>query len=119
MNSIFVNIVGRRIGWNAYSWLLSLVHWGIRVVFAEGMGEAINGATEAVVDELVEASPLPHERAAKMAQSDVREVAEHADNRGLIPDFDYELWDYRRKLENRRREALERANQLLDRLPKI
>lgn len=116
INSLLVNIVGRRIGWNAYSWLLSLVHWGIRVVFAEGFGEAINDASGAVVDELVREG-VARERATKMAQTDVREVAKHADSRGLVPDFDYEYWNLKRKAANARRDALQHAEEISSGLP--
>lgn len=90
VNRLLINVVGRHIGWNAYSWLLSLVHWGIRVVFAEGMGEAISGATSAVTTELVEASQLKKSNAEDLASDDIHKIAEHSDG---WTDWDYALWE--------------------------
>lgn len=114
VNSLLINVVGRRIGWQAYSWVLSLVHWGIRVVFAGGMDEAISETTGAVVDELVEASPLGRSQAESIAEEDVRKVAAHSD--GLL-DRDYWWWKQKRESEQLIESAEERAEKAIDSLP--
>ena len=92
VNRLLINIVGRRLGWGAYSWLLSMIHWGIRVVFASGVGQAMDGATERVAKELVAASPLSQGEATQLAQNDVRKVAKHSYTNGFYRDPDYLVW---------------------------
>lgn len=73
INRMLVNRVGRRVGWKAYSWVLSQIHWGIRVVFAEGFGKAVDQATETTLENV---SALIKERELSVSSSELRRIVE-------------------------------------------
>jgi hypothetical protein len=93
VNRQLIHVVGRSIGWRAYSWMLSQIHWGIRVVFTEGFDQSIVTAVEVVSETVVEASSdtddsVSESQAESWAQSHVEAMAEHTDRW----DFDYRWW---------------------------
>lgn len=53
VNRQLIYVVGRSIGWRAYSWVLSQIHWGIRVAFAEVSNLAIKETVEEVTSEII------------------------------------------------------------------
>lgn len=88
VNRVLINRIGHRIGWAAYSRLLSVVHWGVRVIYAETIGKAIEDTIRAVISELVEASSLSKPKARGVARKDVRTVAKKADSDMIEGDFE-------------------------------
>ena len=83
VNQRLINTVGREMGWRAYSWVLSQIHWGIRVVFTEGMGQAIDETVETVSDEVVdlasESEGTSEEEVRSVVRDDVKQWAEATD----------------------------------------
>jgi hypothetical protein len=47
-NMYLINTVGRTIGWRAYSWVLSQIHWIVRVAFSESFGLVIEDTVDEV-----------------------------------------------------------------------
>lgn len=100
VNRQLINVVGRSIGWRAYSWVLSQIHWGIRVVFTEGFDQSIVTAVEVVSETVVSASSDTDESVSEnqaniWAQSHVEAMADHTDSWGA----DYELWSFNRRID--------------------
>lgn len=113
VNQRLINVVGRAIGWRAYSWVLSQVHWGIRVVFTEGMDQAINTTTTEVANAVVTAFDdtrvsVPLSEATEQARSDVMQMAEHTDEWG--PSF--ELWETVQRIKHSWKAAERRAERI-------
>ncbi|MDF9747917.1 hypothetical protein [Natrinema salsiterrestre] len=105
INSILIHRIGPKIGWSAYSRLLSVAHWGVRIIYTKSFGAAIDGAVEGVSEEVVEASeevseedvevtPLSEAEADELAQSDIKKIAEESDWIG------YTIWETREWIEN-------------------
>ena len=97
-NRRIINVVGRRIGWRAYSWVLSQIHWGVRISFADGMGQAIGEVTEIVSQRLVSESrdannSLSKSEAQEIAKNDVKKMANRTDKWSM----DYEIWKWNPK----------------------
>jgi len=82
VNRQLINVVGRSIGWEAYAWVLSQIHWGIRVAFAEGSGFAIDRTVEEVSTLVVSDAQtvdvvLDEEETKQWVQNDVEEIVAH------------------------------------------
>jgi len=95
VNRQLIHVVGRSIGWRAYSWVLSQIHWGIRVVFTEGFDQSIVASVDTVSKEVVAASndtgdAVSASQANSWAQTHVERMAEHTDSWGI----DYEIWEF-------------------------
>ncbi|WP_265110774.1 hypothetical protein [Halosolutus halophilus] len=121
-NRRLINAVGRHIGWEAYSWVLSQIHWGIRVVFAEGMGEAIDNTVEIVTADVVSAArsegdDLSRDVVEQQAQTHVEDMADYTDKWS----YNYELWDAKRRIRVTKQQAEQQAKdtreEFLDLLP--
>lgn len=116
VNRRLVNAVGRSIGWRAYSWVLSQVHWGIRIVFTEGVGRSISETVEAVTQEVVSASsstdaPVSESTARELARSDVKKLADHTHEW----DIDYIQWKTDRWVDQQTQPALRQTEQRIER----
>ncbi|MFC7130543.1 hypothetical protein [Haloferax chudinovii] len=114
-NRRMINVVGRRLGWRAYSWVLSQVHWGVRISFAEGLGQAISDVTEIVSQQLVSAStdagnPLSKSEAQEIAKNDVRTMAAYTDGWGMA----YETWKLGQWRKRQIREASQQREQITE-----
>jgi len=110
VNKRLINSVGSHIGWEAYSWLLSQVHWGVRVAFSSGMGQAIDDTVGLVAAEVVSASHMvgddvSRETAEQEAQNHVEDVANHTDGWGI----DYDLWKLNQWVESIRQDINSRS----------
>lgn len=117
VNQRLINVVGRRIGWRAYSWVLSQIHWGVRMTFAEGIGQTISDVTETVTQRLVAVStdandPLSTSEARQIAKNDVKKMADHTDEW----DFSFEYWELNQWREQQISEASQQANQITERI---
>lgn len=113
VNRRLIHVVGRSIGWRAYSWVLSQIHWGIRIVFAEGMDQGINEAAGEVSEAVITASsdtqdPVSESEAKEQARNDVMAMAEHTD-RG---DWNYEIWEQKQQFKRRRESVEERLDEM-------
>ncbi|MFC6953502.1 hypothetical protein [Halorubellus litoreus] len=113
INQLLIHRVGRSIGWRAYSWVLSQIHWGVRVAFGEGMAQSINQTVGTVSEEVVSASrgtdnPVSEKRASELARKDVKQMAERTDDWGIK----YELWETQQWIEQQRRSAMKEADRL-------
>ena len=125
VNQQLINVVGRSISWRAYAWVLSQIHWGIRVAFAEGSGLAIDrtvgGVTTIVVsDAQTVETDLDKEETRQWVQNDVEEIV------GYVADgeLDYMLWELDqlqeetvRNAERRRKRFLQLVNDFVENLP--
>lgn len=77
INRRLINAVGSSIGWSAYSWVLSQIHWGIRVTYAGSSGLAIEKSVEEVTEAVIEdAASQGTELAWSEVESNVREDVE-------------------------------------------
>ncbi|WP_276274272.1 hypothetical protein [Haloarcula litorea] len=125
VNQQLINVVGRSIGWRAYAWVLSQIHWGIRVAFAEGSGLAIDRTvgevtTIVVSDAQTVETDLDKEETRQWVQNDVEEIV------GYVADgeLDYMLWELDqlqeetlRKAERRQDRFLQSVNDFVENLP--
>lgn len=97
VNRLLVNRVGKQLTWAAYSRLLSVTHWGIRVVYAESFGKAIEETTDVVAKELKNTGEISQSRANELAEADVNAVAEKSDE-GLFESeyerYEFNLWSW-------------------------
>ena len=98
VNQRLINTVGREMGWQAYSWVLSQIHWGVRVVFAEGMGQAIDETVETVTEEVVDVARESDGSSEKEVRSVVRENTERWAEATDGWDTDYEEWKIKREI---------------------
>lgn len=117
VNQRLINTVGREIGWRAYSWVLSQIHWGVRVVFAEGMGQAIDETVQVVSREVTdvvrEGAGAPEEEVRRVVREDVKRWAEATDGWGGT----YEKWQMKRTFAEYQSDAqrsVERAQEKVD-----
>lgn len=113
VNRRLIHMVGHSIGWRAYSWVLSQIHWGIRIVFAEGIGQGINETVGEVSEAVILASsetqdPVSKSEAKEQVRTDVMAMAEQTDGRG----WDYEIWEQKQQLKRRRENLEKRINEL-------
>jgi len=110
VNRQLINLVGRSIGWEAYAWVLSQIHWGIRVAFAEGSGLVINRTVEEVTTLVVSDAEtvdavLDEEETRQWVQNDVEETVGHVAG----TEFDYMRWELDQKLDQMQEDALRRT----------
>lgn len=116
VNRQFINVVGRSIGWEAYAWVLSQIHWGIRVAFAEGSGFAIDRTVEEVSTLVVSDAQtvdvvLDEEETRQWVQNDVEEIVAHVASN----EVDYMLWELDQKIDQMQEDALRRAERQQER----
>lgn len=76
VNQKLINRVGTKVGWEVYSWLLSEIHWCIRIIYSESMGVAISKSTETVANNLVKKTDMTKACAEKQVSDQVELIAE-------------------------------------------
>ncbi|WMT07288.1 hypothetical protein NP511_18100 [Natrinema thermotolerans] len=76
VNQKLITQVGRKVGWNVYSWLLSEIHWCIRIIYSESMDVAISESTETVARNLAKKTDMSKSCAKKQASDQVERIAE-------------------------------------------
>ncbi|MDS0261862.1 hypothetical protein NDI56_20875 [Haloarcula sp. S1CR25-12] len=101
VNRQLINVVGRSIGWRAYSWVLSQIHWGIRVAFTEGFDQSIVTTVDIVSEGVIDASSgtnsaVSDSQADTWAQAHVESMAAHTDGW----DIDYERWEANQRVNH-------------------
>lgn len=74
-SQLLINSVGRRISWTAYSWILTLIHWPVRIVYADSVGNALEETTERVATALVTNSDHTKGAARRQAKTQVHKIA--------------------------------------------
>jgi hypothetical protein len=83
INRVLINVVGKRMGWDVYSWILSQIHWCIRVIYAESTEQAINMTIKVVAEAVFYAAKgtneIAREQAQEMVRADVNEIASRND----------------------------------------
>lgn len=89
INQNLINEVGRKVGWNVYSWLLSEIHWCIRIIYSESMDIAITESTETVASNLAKKTDMSKSCAKKQASDQVEQIAEQG-----YPS-EYTMWENR------------------------
>lgn len=90
-NQNLITEVGRKVGWNVYSWLLSEIHWCIRIIYSESMDIAITESTETVASNLAKKTDMSKSCAKKQVSNQVERIAEE----GYLSE--YTMWENRQK----------------------
>lgn len=126
VNQAIIKHIGQNIGWTLYSWLLSGIHWCIRIVFSEsidqGISVAVKKASEGVVDDF-EATVVEGKDEVDGVQSlskpcvqqtveyQVRDIVHYQNG---ITDVNYQLWKSENWLDQQIAQAEQRVESVQD-----
>lgn len=99
---------------------MSQIHWGVRISFAEGVGQTISNVTETVSQRLISASAdagssLSASEAREIAKNDVNQMADYTHEW----DINYEIWELNQWKKQETREASQRAKQITERIDNL